>query len=133
MSLRRQLELGLGDTYPDRQTAIAAKGELETIIETIGLKQAAYDLGESAATISHAFDADSRHVVKFDWLPYCLRRAPTPKLLQLLAAHAGHTTLPLEPLSDRQWREKMQQALDAFPEPVRRAVMEQAFGPGAKP
>lgn len=128
-----QLPLRYNDRWHDEQAWQEVLGEIRTVVAHLRPQQVGYDLDIQPSVLSKALTESDRHRVAAEWLVYLIRKAPDDRIVELLARLRGLDVHRPEPLTDQQWRAKMQAALDAFPETVRRALMEQAFGPGAKP
>lgn len=131
--MAEQLPLRYNDRWQDEQAWNELLEEINVAVSHVRPKEVCHDLDIQPSVLSKALaEVDDRRVAA-EWLVYLIRRAPNDRIVELIAKIRGLKVLRPEPLSDQQWRAKMQAALDSFPEPVRRAFLEQAFGPGIKP
>lgn len=128
-----QLPLRYNDRWNDEQTWLAVIAEVRTVVAQLRPQEVCHDLDIQPSVLSKALAEADRHRVAAEWLVYLIRRSSTDRLVELLAGIRGLEVKRREPLTDAQWRDKMEGALAMYPDPVRRAILEQAFGPGAKP
>lgn len=128
-----QLGLRYDDRWQRQQEWQQILEELRAIVTALGLKQVAFDLDVQPSQLSHALAERERHRVAAEWLPYFLSKAKNDRLARLLAGIAGYEVQPRRELTDREKVERFEAALAKLPDGIRRALMEDAFGPGAKP
>lgn len=93
-----QLDLPYDGQFLDAEHLAGVLAELNSLIDNKAIphKDIVSDCGVPKSTLSAALHQQSGHHVSLEVLIYCLRRAPTDRLLELLAAIRGRALRPLE-------------------------------------
>lgn len=129
----QQLPLVYGGEYEVAEDWDHLRRLLVEVVDALGRKAVACDLGINVADLSNALAGRDRHPVKAEWMPYLLRRAPHPALLQYLADLAGYRIERVEALTPAQKLERLEAELARrYTEDERSRLFESAYGRPAR-
>lgn len=101
------------------------------VIATIGLKEAAHQLGVDDSVLAHALDGRGRHALHMKWLPWFIIHAPNDRLITILASLRNRDVVARKELTAEEKLERLERAMAEELGPgARRAIYEKALRNG---
>ncbi len=123
-----QIPLIYESQWQDQQSWEEQREQQVRVINTIGPKEVAYDLGVNASQLAHAMSERSRHAMQARWNPYLVRRDPDPSggLARALVAPGGWVLSRPELLTPEQQLVRLLDVLGRQPEYIRDQLLKEA-------